>query len=240
MRGDHIYVPTVAAGIRFEHHGIDMGDGTVIHLAPADGVRITLRDSTDRFAVRRDSIEDFCKGRSVCVCKHTDCVSSELVAENAEKMLGKSGYHLLDGNCEHFAYYCCTGRLESRQVEMSQNVIVSATSLMTKAIWSISARIAPRAASHCSAKVAAKVAAKANPLLLIADGIELATLAVGCASGLSADKNRQAARVTGTLAAASIGAIAGGPVGAIASVALHNGSTALAEQVCKRIRKICS
>lgn len=236
MRGDHIFVSATLAGIPFEHHGIDMGDGTVIHLAPEGGARITLRDTTDRFTVRRDPMETFSRGKTVNVVKHTDCVPLEQVAENAEKMLGKSGYHLLDGNCEHFAHHCCTGRLESRQVEMGQHVVISATSLATKAFWSISSRLGAKAVSQ----VSAKAATKANPLLLLADGVELITLAVGCAGGMNAVNNRRVARVTGTIAAAGIGALVGGPVGAVASVAVHNGSTAVAEQLCKRIRQICS
>lgn len=236
MRGDHIYISSRVSGIPYEHHGIDMGDETVIHLSPESGARLTLRDTTDRFTVRRDTMDVFSRGKTVCTRKHTDCVPAEQVAENAEKMLGQTGYHLLDGNCEHFAHHCCTGRLESRQVEMGHSVVVSAASLATKAFWSISSRIGSRAASTATVKTAAK----ANPLLLLADGVEIATLAVGCAGGMSPTNNRRVARVTGTLTAASIGAIVGGPVGAIASVAVHNGSTALAEQVCKQIRKLCS
>ena len=236
MRGDHIYIASTVSGLPYEHHGIDMGDGTVIHLAPVDGARITLRDTTDRFTVRRDTMEVFSRGKTIFTRKHTDCVASDEVAENAEKMLGKTGYHLLDGNCEHFAHHCCTGRLESRQVDMGHNVVVSAASFATKAFWSITSRIASRGASAATVKAATK----GNPLLLLADGVELATLAVGCAGGMSASNNRRVARVTGTLTAASIGAIVGGPVGAIASVAVHNGSTAIAEQVCKQLRKLCS
>ncbi len=236
MRGDHIFVSATIAGIPFEHHGIDMGDGTVIHLAPEGGARITLRDTTDRFTVRRDAMEIFSRGKTISTFKHTDCVALEQVAENAEKMLGKSGYHLLDGNCEHFAHHCCTGRLESRQVDMGQHVIISAASLATKAFWSISSRLGAKTVS----RVTAKAATKSNPLLLLADGVELVTLAVGCAGGMTAVNNRRVARVTGTLAAASIGALVGGPVGAVASVAVHNGSTAVAEQLCKRLRQLCS
>ncbi len=236
MRGDHIFVSATVAGIPFEHHGIDMGDGTVIHLAPEGGARITLRDTTDRFTVRRDSMEIFSRGKSVSNFKHTDCVPLEQVAENAEKMLGKSGYHLLDGNCEHFAHHCCTGRRESRQVDMGQHVVISAASLVTKAFWSITNRLGAKTVTQ----VSVKTATKGNPLLLLADGVELVSLAVGCAGGLSVAKNRRVARMTGTLAAASIGALVGGPVGAVASVAVHNGSTAIAEQLCKRVRQICS
>lgn len=236
MRGDHLYFHTIVAGIPFEHHGIDMGDGTVIHLAPVDGARITLRDSTARFSVRRDTMEAFCQGRSIRHYRHTDCLPPEQITANAEKLLGSTGYHLLDGNCEHFAHQCCTGRNESRQVEMSQSVLISMTSLATKAVWSVTSRNAPRTVAHLTTKVATK----SNPLLLIADGVELAALSIGCASGLSANTNRRTARFTGTLAAAGIGAAVGGPAGAIASVALHNGSTALAEQICSRVRRLLS
>ncbi len=236
MRGDHLHVPLFVAGIRFEHHGIDMGDGTVIHLAPVDGARITLRDTSDRFTVRRDPMELFSRGQKVTVCKHHDCLSPDEVAANAERMLGETGYHLLDGNCEHFAHYCCTGILESRQVEMGHSVVVAAASLATKAFWTISSRISMRGATS----TAVKSAAKSNPLLLIADGVELATLAVGCATGLTAKNNRRIARATSTLTAAGIGAVVGGPVGAVASIAVHNGSTAIAEGLCNNLRRIFS
>jgi len=78
MRGDHIFVSATVAGIPFEHHGIDMGDGTVIHLAPEGGARITLRDTTDRFTVRRDVMEIFSRGKAVAqLSTPTACRSSK-------------------------------------------------------------------------------------------------------------------------------------------------------------------
>jgi hypothetical protein len=34
----------------------------------------------------------------------------------AESRIGDSGYHLVANNCEHFATWCCTGRMTSSQV----------------------------------------------------------------------------------------------------------------------------
>ena len=61
-RGEHIYILSSVGGVPFQHHGIDMGDGTVIHLAPEQGVQVTLRDESGEFRVRRDTLEDFCRG----------------------------------------------------------------------------------------------------------------------------------------------------------------------------------
>ena len=103
-RGDHIYV---RRGRRYSHHGIDCGDGSVIHyVGPRGSVR----------RVARTSIEVFAVGSAVLVRTYDRRLSAEATVAHAESRLGSSGYHLVRNNCEHFAAWCCTGRAASTQV----------------------------------------------------------------------------------------------------------------------------
>lgn len=231
-RGDHIFVSSTVRGIPFQHHGIDMGDGTVIHLAPASGARMTLRDDSGEFCVRRDSYEKFCLGCVPSKMEHFDARQPDDVVAAAEASLGKAGYSLLDGNCEHFATLCATGRSESHQIEMGEATVSAMASMATKAFWSASGRLAGRIAVRGSMRV--------HPAALLADGVEIATLAVGCRSGLSAQRSRRLARASGSVAAAGIGGILGGPAGAALGLAAHHSSSAVAESICKSVRRILS
>ena len=103
-RGDHIYV---RRGRRYSHHGIDCGDGWVIHYA---GPRGTVR------RVARTSIDDFAADSPVYVRPYEERLGAEEAMRNAESRMGDSDYHLVRNNCEHFAAWCCTGRAASTQV----------------------------------------------------------------------------------------------------------------------------
>jgi hypothetical protein len=103
-RGDHIYV---RRGLRYSHHGIDCGDGTVIHYV---GPRASVR------RVERTSFEEFALDDDVLVRAYDERLSPDETIRNAESRLGSAGYHLLRNNCEHLSAWCCTGRAASSQV----------------------------------------------------------------------------------------------------------------------------
>lgn len=106
-RGDHVYVRLRRGLARYTHHGIDCGDGTVIHYAGDRGsVRHVERTTWAAFAV--DS--------SVLVRRHRRALSADEVVAKAESRLGADGYHLVWNNCEHFATWCSTGSRGSKQV----------------------------------------------------------------------------------------------------------------------------
>jgi len=105
--GDHIKAKR-ARGI-YTHHGIDMGDGTVVHFS---GHPLNYRDAR----VCRVSLEEFLAGREAVVVKHEEPVLPvEETVRLAEELLGAEGYHPLTNNCEHFTTYCKTGRKDSVQ-----------------------------------------------------------------------------------------------------------------------------
>ncbi|MET0604788.1 MAG: lecithin retinol acyltransferase family protein [Baekduia sp.] len=104
-RADHIYV---SRGI-YTHHGIDAGDGTVIHFSgePKD------KRGAD---IRRSTLEEFLSGGTLKVRRYGFRDNADVTMLRAESRLGDKRYHLVTNNCEHFAVWCCTGRHASGQV----------------------------------------------------------------------------------------------------------------------------
>lgn len=99
-KGDHLYV---SRGTYF-HHGIDCGDGTVIHYREGE-------------SITRSSEPFFALGETVCVKPYSDSDSPDVVIERATSRLGERDYHIVFNNCEHFAAWCKTGKHRSHQVE---------------------------------------------------------------------------------------------------------------------------
>ena len=106
-RGDHLYVPRRRRFTRYSHHGIDCGDGTVIHYAGDPG---TVR------RVERTSLDEFADGAEVFVRPYRRRLPVDEVIANAESRLGSDGYHLVWNNCEHFATWSSRGSAASKQV----------------------------------------------------------------------------------------------------------------------------
>jgi uncharacterized membrane protein YkvA (DUF1232 family)/3-methyladenine DNA glycosylase Tag len=113
VKGDHI---EVNRGI-YWHHGIYMGDGTVIHFAGEPAERSNAE-------IRQTSLEEFLKGGEPEIVKHTVCFDADIVVQNARFALNLKDstklfkkYSPLFNNCEHFASWCKTGKPASKQVE---------------------------------------------------------------------------------------------------------------------------
>ena len=100
--GDHLQVPR-QHGL-FNHHGIDLGDGTIAHYLEGR-------------AIIRSSLKDFCAGESCSVITHKDASPNNIILRRAMSRLGEQSYNLLFNNCEHFANWCTTGRHRSNQME---------------------------------------------------------------------------------------------------------------------------
>jgi hypothetical protein len=104
-RGDHVYINCGA----YIHHGIDCGDGTVIH--HPGGL-----DQKIQAVISRTSLSAFAAGRVVFVREYGKCDSPDIVIERVESQLGAPGYNLFNNNCEHFTTWCKTCIHESEQV----------------------------------------------------------------------------------------------------------------------------
>ena len=99
---DHLEVPR-QHGL-FNHHGIDLGDGTVAHYL--EGREIL-----------RSPLEDFSQGQPVSVVEHADASTPGVTLRRAMGRIGEQNYNLLFNNCELFAPWCKTGRPRSGQIE---------------------------------------------------------------------------------------------------------------------------
>ena len=106
-RGDHI---RVNRGL-YWHHGIDVGDGTVVHAAGEPGRRKIGA------IVRCTSMAEFLRGGRLVRVDAVGSLPADEIVDRARQALGRGGYSLFFNNCEHFARWCQTGELGSRQVE---------------------------------------------------------------------------------------------------------------------------
>lgn len=90
--------------ILYQHHGVYIGEGLVIHYA-FDGITV-------------DTVERFSAGGPIQQVIHPDTpYTGEEIRRRAFSRLGEDKYDLVANNCEHFANWCCTGETVSEQVE---------------------------------------------------------------------------------------------------------------------------
>lgn len=122
-RGDHIRVRR--AGGMYSHHGIDLGDGTVIHFSGEPFRRRAYPPS-----VCLVSLEEFLRGGEMLRVDHgEEALDAEQTIARATAELGKQGYDLWWNNCEHFARCCKTGLRSSRQVKRALKLASTAAAV---------------------------------------------------------------------------------------------------------------
>ncbi len=204
-KGDHFFVWRQHLGVPFQHHGIDVGDGTVVHFTDGDGGVAAPGGSTTDFVVMRTPMSLITRdGRDkIHVVDHADPLSQDEIVQRALSRVGKRGYHLLFDNCEHFASWCAIGSETSRQV---RTVCERLTSAGFKAV----AAGTVRAASRFGAR---RLVRGANAWMLAAEAAQWATEAGGHHIGLrDPEQRRQAGRAVGGATALGLGAL-GGPLG---------------------------
>ncbi|MBE9063855.1 lecithin retinol acyltransferase family protein [cf. Phormidesmis sp. LEGE 11477] len=137
-RGDQIYAMREVAGIPYEHHGIDRGDGSVIHYS-----------KQGEAVIKRTTLAAFARGGVVRVKPQPTAFIPSLVIERAESRLGEREYDLFFNNCEHFANWCKTGRRECAQLDdfglnLERVKLPAATDLVRQAALSAIGKAAGR------------------------------------------------------------------------------------------------
>jgi hypothetical protein len=125
-RGDHLQ-----ASREWGHHhdGIDIGHGLVVHLAADNG------GSKSSATVRIERLEVFAGGGVVTVKPYAQGVDPETTVARALSRVGDGGYDLVANNCEHFAFWCVTGRHESQQVTMVGSTVGVAGTTATAMVF---------------------------------------------------------------------------------------------------------
>lgn len=126
-KGDHLFTQHSWG----THHGIDLGDGTVIEYGGK---------GTGRMSVRRVHRDDFLS-RGPCFVRlypPGTALEPEQTVILAGMRLHEQRYDLFNNNCEHLAYWCKTGHHWSSQanglkVAMTATLVVGAVALLTSA-----------------------------------------------------------------------------------------------------------
>ncbi|MDQ2098331.1 MAG: lecithin retinol acyltransferase family protein [Tychonema bourrellyi B0820] len=230
-KGDHIYTQHLP----HTHHGIDCGDDSVIHYGKRQGEKIC-----------RISKNDFASGNKIHVKEYGKCYSDDEVVRRAESRLDEKGYDLFSNNCEHFAYWCKTGKDKSEQVAQAQGGVAGlvggvAIGTGTKVATKIATEAAIQSANPIS-KFLINVGLKQAPAVAGTAAAGIVNVG-GIASGLVADfivgkileddealtESEREARKNGRIAgqvASTIGGVGGG----IAAVTV-GGSAAVAAAV---------
>lgn len=193
-KADHIYV---SHGV-YTHHGIDCGDGTVVHLSRASG------------GIDQISLDQFLSGRKLLLRMWPAADDPDLVLQRAVSRLGERGYHLCYRNCEHFASWCKTGQARSSQV-------ASVEQRMAAGGGKLAARWVTQAAVKLTGK---SLVRSASPALLIADAAQLGTEVLLTQRGIDAKSAQRAGAGVGVAGSAAIGMMLGGPVGGCVGVGL--------------------
>ncbi|MCS7168588.1 MAG: lecithin retinol acyltransferase family protein [Gemmatales bacterium] len=209
-KGDHLVVPY---GL-YTHHGIDIGDGTVVTL------------SKERNGVVRIPFSEFSDGRTVFVREYDKCYRPNTVVSRALRCVGRKGYHLLYRNCEHFATWCKTGRFESPQVRTVMRRLVA---VKTKLTVKTATKVLAKNTSKLIVKQAARVA---TPSLIAADVVQLGVEIAACNSGIHPSRAALLGRGAGLITSVGIGAAVGGLPGAIVAGAVWAIGELFGELIC--------
>lgn len=95
----------------YDHHGIYVGEGKVVHYAGFAGGR--CRGPVDEVA-----LGSFAAGNAIAIRPHASARYMGLEAvQRARSRLGENRYRLLTNNCEHFCAWCVSGESSSQQVK---------------------------------------------------------------------------------------------------------------------------
>lgn len=218
-RGDGLEVERRLAGsaVRYTHHGIDLGDGTVVHARPND-----FSNPFGGGSVVRTSWAEFADGRPVWVVPFPAArYSAEEIAVRGLSQVGREGYCPLVKNCEHFATWCATGEPASRQIEI---LAARGRSAVARTTAAVAARMAAGAGGRVAIRTAVGTTVRVGLKTLVPAAIvsEAAALVVEWRAH-QAGQDEAACRRAGERAGLATSAVsfavagaAGGPAGMLA------------------------
>jgi hypothetical protein len=129
QKGDVIFVNR---GL-YQHYGIYNNDKSVIHFSPDQGKEI----SPENAYIRETSLSEFLKGGDPEIdYSIKPAFSPDEIVHRARGLVGTNlkKYNLISFNCEHFAFWCATGKLKSKQVETGATIIGGIALAATAAI----------------------------------------------------------------------------------------------------------
>lgn len=111
--GDVIWANRMVKGYPFNHSGIYIGNGQVIHFTTLDWNDNNMENAI----IHERSFEEFAQNCPVRVIKFMEGYSPAETVERARSRIGEKGYNLITNNCDNFATWAKTGKSMSIQVE---------------------------------------------------------------------------------------------------------------------------
>ncbi|MCY2984989.1 MAG: lecithin retinol acyltransferase family protein [Planctomycetota bacterium] len=222
-KADLISIVCMRGIVSYHHYGIDIGDGTVVHLATGSD-RQTM-------SVQRVSVEEFAKGADVSVEVVTDELAPDEVIERSLAAVGNVGYDLMIGNCEHFARKMKTGKGQSHQVDMCVSSIVRAA-------------FSGFASASRKYGIAGSLAGLSQSKVLIAAGSLVPTVVGETARNgsyyaarklkMTHEEADRSSRSVGHAACAIGGFVVGGPAGSAGALAISLAADRLSDAIQKK------
>ena len=114
--GDHLVTPRTV----YTHHGLYVGDDSVIHYSGL------ANDNADG-DIEIVSLAKFANQKEVYVRTHIPRnYSREESIDRAYSRLGEDKYNVLFNNCEHFVNWCIDGEHKSEQVDQAVDAVLLA------------------------------------------------------------------------------------------------------------------
>jgi hypothetical protein len=112
--GNVLFVDNYFAGLStYQHYGVYIGNGNVIHFAPYEGQEISMENGI----VHETTLEKFLNGRALQIDMNIERrFSEEEIVRRTRSRINEKGYDLFNNNCEHFARWCVTGEHISYQI----------------------------------------------------------------------------------------------------------------------------
>jgi len=202
-KGDHL----VVCRALYDHHAIDLGDGTVAQYGGGELGMTDVRVEIISHAV-------FAQSDAVRNIDNPARFSPAQIVQRAHSRIGEQNYSLLQTNCEHFVNWCRTGQATSRQVD---RILERTASCSTK----MAAKTVTKVFVKNGAKATAKTFARAaTPWFLLADAAQFGTEVVATKLGANDARAETSGQVVGMGASVGIGAAVAGPAGAAAGLGL--------------------
>ena len=221
-RGDRLRVERrlPVSTVTYMHHGIDVGDGTVVHARPDD-----FRNPLAGGRIERTSLAKFAGCGAVLVTTEPAAAfPPEEIVARALSHVGREGYCPVIDNCEHFATWCATGERTSRQVDIVLARIggvaarvasaVSARRVLAGAAAGVAERLAMRTALGMPVRTTVGLGLRTLvPAAIAGEAVALAAEWTSHQAGRSAADSRWAGEAAGLATSAAACALAGLPAG---------------------------
>ncbi len=120
----------VINNLLYQHHGLYLGDGLVMHYAGMGNHSLDFSNSH----IQTIELKAFIADAQLSIRPHKPhAFATDKIIQRAYSRLGEDEYNLITNNCEHFVNWCIYGKSESQQV---RSVVETIIKISTKQVLS--------------------------------------------------------------------------------------------------------